>query len=304
MKRFFSNVIVMGVSALAASSVVADDVDVYLVLGQSNAGNFAETASTGSTDVGFNLDFARVQDRPDFLVGPGETSGAFSTRLLEPTNAVSVLAQGLHNGKDVAVLSYIRNGASITPGINFYSNGTPYYWGSDPSVSPQPDNTSLYGAHLAWVGARLTEISSRGDTPVVKGVFWYQGEGDAGANVSSAVYQAGLEGLLDRLRSDYGADLPVIATEIRNGNVASGYNLNQSNAINDAAKAVAASDDFFDIVDPNDLSYRSANDVHLNNSGLADLAPIWTDAYLQIVPEPSSLVLLGLSGLVLIRRRR
>ena len=304
MTSFLRDLSVLGTALCVSAVAIAGDVDVFLVLGQSNAGNFAETASTGSTDVGFNLDFARVQDRPDYLITPTETSGAFSTNLLDTSNAVSILAQNLFAGNDMAVFSYIRNGAPIVPGSQQFSNGTPYYWGSDPAVTPQPDDTSLYGAHLDWVDARLQAITDRGDTPVVKGVFWYQGEGDAGNSVSQADYQAGLEGLLARLRNDYGGSLAVVATEIRNGNVASGYNLNESDAINDAAGAVAANDDYFDVVDPNGLSYRSGSDVHLNDAGLAELAPLWADAYLNIVPEPSSIGLLGIGGLLLVRRRR
>lgn len=304
MTSFLRDMTVFCTAMLVAGFTAADDVDVFLVLGQSNAGNFAETASAGATDVGFNLDFARVQDRPDFLVGPAETSGAFSTNLLDTSNAVSILAQGLHAGNDVAIFSYIRNGAPIVPGSQQFSDGTPFYWGSDPSVTPQPDNSSLYGAHLDWVDARLNEIMARGDTPSVKGVFWYQGESDAGNGVNLAAYQIGLEGLLVRLRDDYGTDLAVVATEIRNGSVASGYNLTESDAINDAAAAVAANDDFFDVVDPNALLYRSGSDVHLDDPGLAALAPIWAEAYQEIVPEPSSLALLGLGGLLLMRRKR
>lgn len=319
MTPYFRIAIVFCAAVLAAPFVAADDVDVFLVLGQSNAGNFAETARTGATDVGFNLDFAGVPDRPDYLVGPSQvaqsnpvgtnsriTSGdmqgprsPFSTNMLDSTSAVTVLAQGLYESNGVAVFSYIRNGAPIVPGSQQFSNGTPYYWGSDPTATPQPDNNSLYGAQLDWVEARIGEITARGDNPVVKGVFWYQGEGDAGNGVSAADYEDGLESLLVRLRDDYGAELPVVATNIRNGSYSGG-----ATAINNAMNTVAGNDDFFDVVDPNSFSYRSGSDVHLNDAGLADLAPEWAEAYQALVPEPSSLALLGMGGLLLVRRMR
>lgn len=303
----FSRAFAFGiVPCLAASAVFAADVDVYLINGQSNAGNFAESSGTGATNVGYNLDFARVYDRPDYLIGPAETSGAFSSSSLNANTATTILANQLHASNDLAVFSYIRNGATISnTNPQTYTNGDPYSWypGDDPA-SGQKFDDSLYGGFKAWTDARLQGIIDRGDTPVIKGLFWFQGEGDASKGTHGE-YQDNLENLIYRFREDYGSNLTVVATKIR----VVGSATYQSNAqdINAAMEAVGTADSLFSVVDIADLDPVSANDVHLNTNGLRDLAPRWSAEMLvlqQNVPEPGSLALLGSAGLLLLRRRR
>ena len=67
-KKVSSNVFLalsIFVSAFSLPPVVAQTpIDVFFIAGQSNAGNIGEQNGVGTSDVGFNLDFARIGDRP------------------------------------------------------------------------------------------------------------------------------------------------------------------------------------------------------------------------------------------------
>lgn len=255
---------------------MAVDVDVYFIAGQSNAANFAQLAGAGPDSVGYNLTFARTRNS----FGPNAIEQSFSSGALDASLAVSVLSTELdQSGADQAIYSFARNGTAI-------SNQEPINWypGADPAGGVVFDG-SLYGDFVVWANARLAEITGAGDTPVVKGLFWFQGERDVVVTSGVTSYQTNFENLVYRFRDDFGAQLPIVATNIREV----GSNASLRAAVNQAMDAAAASDPLLSVVSPANLPWRSATDLHLSDPGYAQLAPLWADAMLALqIPEPST----------------
>lgn len=265
------------VLSVTGPAVTGQEVDVYFVVGQSNAANFASNASTGSTNVGFELHFARTSN--SFNNFPNHTAVAqqFSSSNLSATVAPTILATDLRSpGNDVGIFSFARNGAGLNN--NTTSEGDPWIWypGADPA-NGQLFNDSMYANAIAWNEARMAPLRNSGRTLNVKGIFWLQGEKD-GRLMDGDVYQANLENLAIRFRQDYGEDLPIVVTQIRE--IQTSYE-----EVNLAAQAAAASDPFMAYVSTEDLPFLSNannNNVHLTSTGHALLASRWSSAMLNL----------------------
>ena len=277
------------VAFTAAQASAQNEVDVYFIAGQSNAGNIGEINSydvqgyngydgamfDAQTEAGFTLSFARIRDRSAFFAdgtprvgGPvTEVVESFVESELDATNyAVDNIAVQLNAefGNDIGIFSYGRNGRAL-------ANITDESW--FPGTLSNPFNDELYGYFQVWSQDRLDEIEAGADGVAgtaddqvanVRGIFWFQGENDADNAGARAAYQTNFENLIARFRADFNnPELAIVASQIRelNGNDAS---------INQSLNAVAASDDFVTVVDISDASVYtpvSANNVHLNANG-------------------------------------
>lgn len=265
------------VLTIFCGATVAQEVDVYFVVGQSNAANFARQASTGSTDVGFDLHFARTTNLFNDFPNHAAVEQQFSTSNLSSTNAPTVLANGLHqSGRDVAIFSFARNGAGLNDQISSEHDDWIWYPGADPA-NGQLFNGSLYANAVTWNESRMAELVAAGLSPTVKGIFWFQGEKD-GRLMDGDVYQTNFENLAIRFRQDYGADLPIVATQIRE--IQPSYT-----SINEAAEAAADADPFVAYIQTENLEYLSNannNNVHLTSAGHTALASLWSSAMLEL----------------------
>jgi len=277
--RFLCVIAVCASATFSGNSDAQEVVDVYIIAGQSNAANFAQRADTGSTNVGYNLDFAR--DRTVFS-DPDHTDQAFSSGSLDSSEAVTVLSDGVFQSNDLAIFGFARGGTAI-------SNAETVNWfpGSDPANGVL-DDSNMYGNFTAWINNRLDEIVASGRTPVVKGLFWFQGERDAVIGSAAVnIYDVNFENLMFRFRDLLGADLPIIATEIREG-VSSNAALRDD--LNDAARSVAAADPRISLVPIQNLTFVSSNDVHLNNTGYLQLAPLWVAEAISLQNAPRTVL--------------
>ena len=55
-----------------------------------------------------------------------------------------------------------------------------------------------------YLETQLRAIEANGDDYVIRGFFWFQGEGDTGSDIAMDAYSARFSGMLDTLRSDLG----------------------------------------------------------------------------------------------------
>lgn len=268
-------VIAVGLAVLAhlghGHVAFADEVDVYFVAGQSNASNFMAQANVGDDNLGFTLHTGRT---PNPFVPPypaGSVVNGFTSSSVDGSLAVSVLASGLHqDGADVAVFGFARNGTPVA-----FEEGHPNWFpGTDPA-SGEVYNDSMYGNFVEWANQRLTDLTDAGHTPRVAGLFWFQGERDAVIGTHED-YESNLTNLLYRFREDFGDDLPIVAAEIREV----GDTSDRRAMINDALASIADDDPLFSLVPTADYPFRSPTDVHLTNSGHAQLATAWAEAML------------------------
>lgn len=274
----FANVITA--AAVCFTGVTAtngEDVDVYFIVGQSNAINFAKEANTGSTGVGYTLHFARTSDLFNDFPNYSGVADSFSSSNLNTSLATSILANELQqDNRDVALFAFARNGA----GLHFRPDppGNPWIWypGADPAAGDYY-NDSLYANFVTWMQTRMTALTNTGDTPTVKGLFWFQGEKD-GRLGDHDLYEENLDNLVARFRQDYGQDLPIVVTQIREITDTAANRV----VINNTMQQTATEDSLMDYVLTEDLEFRSATDVHLNGAGHAELASRWSQAMLQL----------------------
>eukprot|EP00752_Nemacystus_decipiens_P013500 g11958.t1 len=303
-------------------NAAAQDIDVYFVAGQSNAGNIGEQNGTGSTDVGFTLTTGHLPDRPIGTGGggfpggtaPSDVLNAYSSNLLDTSKNVNQLAINLYQGNDIAIYSFGRNGRALTNVADTSDDGESWY----PGDGTTNYDSELYGDFQAWSSARLAELAlaNPGSTATVKGVFWFQGEGDVGIG-STAVnsYQDNFENLVDRFRDDFNEDVAVVATKLRIVTNATQQGLNDS--VNTAIENAAAADDFIGFVEttvnadgtggPLDDRFGNFNtDVHFSNAAQEVIVGRWAEESLRIqnIPEPSTLVVFAVGAAGLISRRR
>lgn len=261
-----------------------DEVDVYFIVGQSNAINFAKEAGTGTTNVGFTLHFARTGDTFNDFPNHTGVATSFSSDSLNISRATSILARGLQrDGRDVAIFAFARNGAGLH--LNESSDGSPWIWypGATPPLGDLY-NDSLYANAVSWNQTRMQELIDDGHTPTVKGLFWFQGEKD-GRLGDHNLYKGNFDNLVYRFRLNYGHDLPIVATQIREVTETAANRV----VINNSLLQAANEELLLDFVMTEDLEFRSATDVHLTGNGHAALASRWSKAMLGLqsytVPE-------------------
>ena len=165
------------------------------------------------------------------------------------------------------------------------------------SSSWNPTTGVEYAKFLETVTNGLSELTNANYAPEIIGMLWHQGESDVGQ--TQANYQTMLTGFIGDVRSRYGANLPFMIGEIRN----TGPDAQQ---IINAQSAVAAADPYASFVAGSDLTFGDS--VHFDAAGMTTLGERFANNYQAnygyLVPEPSTLMLFGLGGICLIKRRR
>ena len=264
-------------------------IDVYFIIGQSNAGNFGEINShdaegyiaggingnsfNNRMDAGFALNFGRIPDR---LSGGSvdEFIEDFEASCLDPVNyAVDNMAVKLNaaSGNDLAIYSYGRNGRPLGNLDDSTDDGESWF----PGTVAQPFNDELYGSFLDWSALRIQDlengldgIADTADDRIVnvEGAFWFQGETDASAGTHTE-YEVNFTNLVARLRNDFAnPKLAVVASEIREVNAQNAQRV----AVNEALNAVAASDPYVSVIDISDSDIYvpiSDQNLHLDTPG-------------------------------------
>ena len=168
-----SAVILLSLFALtwSLSPVAAQTpIDVFFIAGQSNAGNIGEQNGVGTSQVGFNLDFARIADRiSGGGTGPNTVVDAYSSSSLDLNQNVNQLAVALHDQNDLGIYVFGRNGRPLAD------------LSTDSDESWNRNADELYPQFIAWGNQRLVNLQNAGFAPTVKAIFWFQGEGDVDA---------------------------------------------------------------------------------------------------------------------------
>ncbi len=260
-------------------------VDVYFIVGQSNAGNIGEQNGVGSTDVGFNLTYGRVLDS-NGDTNPGTVVDGYSSNLLDPNQAVNRLAVGLYQGNDIAIYTFGRNGRPLANVVDSNDGGESWF----PGDGTTNYDAELYGEFQNWSSARLNELGAAGNTATVKGLFWFQGERDVVLertnvdNTAADNYETNFENLISRFRDDFNDEITVVAAKLRI--VANSTNQALNDQVNAAIASVAAADPLVDVVEttvnpdgtggPLDDRFGNFNtDVHFSNAAQEIIVDRW-----------------------------
>lgn len=284
----FSHVIAGSALTLAAISAQADHVKLFLLGGQSNMTGTGTASELPTAPV--NLQ--QPQDDVLFyydLVNQAENSGLTTLR---PGSGTS----GSQFGPEV---TFGRAIADARPSDSF---GLIKHAANGSEVSRwHPDTGDVYAAFRDTVAEGLTALTTAGHTYEITGMLWTQGERDARVGVSTAAYEAGLNGFIADIRTRYGTDLPFFLSRLSSGHTdvgAAGLA-----RIRTAQENVAAADVNAYLINTDGMSILGDN-LHFDSAGHMALGQAFAQSYLTNVPEPSSLALLGLGGLLLASRRR
>lgn len=122
--------------------------------------------------------------------------------------------------KPACLIKYSANGMPLDPGWNgdTWVGGKPeagrvnFYPGTTATDAAQG---KLYKEMAERFRNGLEAIRKRGDTPVVRGFLWMQGEQDSKEHASAQNYPANLKLLRDRLAADLGiASLPMVFGQV------------------------------------------------------------------------------------------
>ncbi|MFC4701157.1 sialate O-acetylesterase [Glaciecola siphonariae] len=110
-----------------------------------------------------------------------------------------------------------------------------------------------------------------------KAFVWMQGESDATPDLSTK-YRNNLTTLFDKVRSDFGANIPVIVGRISDFTSSSDWNRVRNAQVN-----WTESDPNGYLVNTDDLAVYPDDRIHFNAQGLQDLGKRFADAYLNNV---------------------
>lgn len=287
-----------------ADQTLAKDVHIYLLGGQSNAtgrGN-AEAIPTDSPLYNAQSDVSFYYRRT--LVG--------STNNTLPESTIIDLAPGSGHGQTGTVyatefgpeLGIGRTLADAFPDQNvMIVKGT---HGGSNLYSQWADGGVRYHNFTTTVNAATQAVIDAGDTPILMGMFWVQGEADANS-IESINYEANLTDLISRVRADFfgGDDAPFVFSQLSDNQYDSLY-ANQNNvrqgqsAVNDSVintSMVVTDDDSL-------FTVRSGDIIHFDANGQINLGNSLGQEMVALVPEPGSLALLVLGASMLTRRRR
>jgi hypothetical protein len=288
-KRFMvaASVLIAGAAIFSTADAQAAHYQVFLLGGQSNMDGRAATSGLPTSPV--NLQ----QPQTDVLFYEGG-----SLRDLQP-------GSGQDFGPEI---TFGRTIADALPGESFAlikhgSSGTSLAGDWDPTSG------GTYTAFRNTVTNGLAVLADAGHTTEIVGMLWTQGERDAKTGRTTAQYQADLDEFIADVRTRYGAGLPFFLSRL--SALQTDMTPTQLGEIRTAQDNVAALDASAYLIDTDGMGIKTDN-LHFDASGQMALGEAFGEAYLNTVPEPASLALLGLlavslsnrGGLLVARRRR
>lgn len=220
---------------------------------------------------------------------------------------------GDYYGEQVVLVKTAWNAASLFGDFRPPSSGNP----SDPS-DPFYQGGIWYQRMIAYYNEALVDIAAKfpGQTIELEGMAWNQGLSDVFSAAHYAEYETHLVNLINDVRADLGApDLPFVIAET--GNWGAGITDPAQLSVMAAQSALADATQYPQFA--GNVGFASTTDfwresgvsptneaIHWNHNGESYylIGEAMGNAMLEIVPEPNSLVLLFLGGVLISRRRR
>lgn len=269
-------------------------IKVFLLGGQSNMAGQGETGDVGGlrpaldgeqTDVAIwqNLNSAAKTNTGWEALAPGQ--GASTTKIGPELSLGRALADA-YPDYQIALIKYSVGGTNLDVEWDPKDTGGSAY---------------MYDGFLESMGNALANLTADGLSFEIEGMFWMQGERDARDVGMGSRYQTNLADLIAAIRAQTGeADLPFILGRLADDLNTGTYT--ELDVVRAAQAAVGDADDWAAMVDTDAFGMKSDN-LHFNAAGQLAMGDAFAEAYLAI-PEPSTMFLLALGGIALLRRRR
>jgi hypothetical protein len=276
MKRLILLLLAVGAPLTATAATI----NVFLVGGQSNAAGQGEAAGlTGS--------YAELGSQSDVLYYLNGTKIA----ALQPWNNLfgPELAFGCamadyyaDSGGQVAILKY------AAAGTNLYDQ-----W--------KPGTGSVYNSFITNIDTSLASLAG-GNTIVIQGMIWMQGESDAVGGYSEQ-YGANLAAFIADMRLHYGAELRFVIGELSVNQTTLSMPLRGD--VREGQEAVAAADPLTGLISTDGFSLKVDN-LHFDTNGQLDMGAAFGMEMQRLlaIPEPSAWILLGIGVALLAVTRR
>lgn len=306
--------------ACVAPQAHAAFVNVYLMAGQSNMQGLG-TVSALTTDqkaAPANTYFWTGSTFQTFVPGVTYTAGntpltsraefgpevAFAASMASPTES-TYLIKSYRGGTalDAGWADQTYVGGTGVGRYNFYAG----------TSATDPNRGLSYISMMSTFQTALQNIVARGDTPVVKGMIWMQGEQDTKNSASAAAYAANLQLFVNRVRQDIGvADMPFVYGQAAPSGELPGETPVAAYVYRDqlrASQASAASLITGSAMVSTDGYPTLSDHAHYTTAGQLRLGADFATAMksLQAVPEPAeyaSCGVLAVTTAALVRRRQ
>jgi len=193
------------------------------------------------------------------------------------------MAEGLP-GANIALIKYSADGSSLFYDWNPGYSGTPGSHG---------DEGFHYTEFQSTVSAGLSAIenlNAGGNTYEIAGMLWVQGEADQ--NNDRLDYESNLNSFMQEIRTQYGPDLPFFFSALSANQDFSGT----SGDVRNDQSLVAAGDPNAYLINTDSLPVvtEGFGTLHYSSEGQRLLGEALAAQALIVIPEPSSVMLLGL----------
>ena len=261
---------------------VAGHVKIFLLGGQSNAAGsglnseYAAIYQTPQADVEFWVGGRFAGDGVPSYTWDRNASTSFGPLQLGSGNYTDGTYSGCEvslgrflkdemPGENIAIVKYGMSGSALKRGLR--SGDGAGDWDSDPA----PLNGSFDGVRYhvfknSAVLPALQAITDRGDTYEIAGMFWLQGETDAGNATAAGEYEANLHKLVNAVRSDFNA--PTMPFFI--GRLRAGISRPYLQTVRTATENVAKTDHHAYVVNTDDCALNADN-IHFSAGGQTKL---------------------------------
>ena len=280
-------------SILVSASAQAAQYDVYILAGQSNMDGRADASSLSAPLSSPQADqliyYANPDDpsasgestersagwqtlTPGYSVAPGTRGNSLPSNTFGPeVSFVHAIRQADPSGNNIAVIKVSRGGT------NLHADWSPTGF--------------MYQALVAEVNTAMQALRTGGDTGVVRGMLWHQGESDSN---DLNHYQDNLETLIADVRSLVADPLiPFVIGELGQAKPESFRTLQQTIADENLGVGFASS-----------LGLNTPDGTHFDAAGQVVLGQRYAEQIAVLAPEPGSLIFISLGGMILIRRQR
>ncbi len=216
----FTGVIISKTKNASASTTEGKGtIDVYLIGGQSNAVGYGKdtNGTLANADARFSNGFDNVlyygeQERysgvdvsSDFLpvkIGYGNNANTAGAE-------IGIASAVAGNGKTSAIIKCAWGATNIYPDIGYDISRVQGTWTPDSYLQANqinPSTNELIGRMYKWfkqtVTTGLSKLKAQGYTPVIKGMWWMQGEAEMGMKEMALEYAELLKALIKDVRAD------------------------------------------------------------------------------------------------------